>query len=143
MLRARLPAGADMRHERRNRRVHLVAELAGDPLFGLHAAAAIRPGAFDVLDYAVRTAPDLRSALQRQVDASVAAGAEVLVGGNAVWSRYRQYPVFGLRWLLGRSLLFCGVIAVVAVLALFGHEVGLCLYRCGQDFFMIVEDEFG
>ena len=40
--------------------------------------------------------------------------AEVLVGGNAVWSRYRQYPVFGLRWLLGRSLLFCGVIAVVA-----------------------------
>ena len=41
--------------------------------------------------------------------------AEVLVGGNAVWSRYRQYPVFGLRWLLGRSLLFCGVIAVVAV----------------------------
>ena len=30
--------------------------------------------------------------------------AEVLVGGNAVWSRYRQYPVFGLRWLLGRSL---------------------------------------
>lgn len=41
------------------------AECAGDPLFGLHAAAAIRPGAFDVLDYAVRTAPDLRSALQR------------------------------------------------------------------------------
>lgn len=41
------------------------AELTGDPLFGLHAAAAIRPGAFDVLDYAVRTAPDLRTALQR------------------------------------------------------------------------------
>lgn len=41
------------------------AELSGDPLFGLRAAAAIRPGAFDVLDYAVRTAPDLRSALQR------------------------------------------------------------------------------
>lgn len=41
------------------------AELAGDPLFGLHAAAAIRPGAFDVLDYAVRTAADLRSAVQR------------------------------------------------------------------------------
>ncbi len=43
----------------------LAAERTGDPLFGLHAAAAIRPGAFDVLDYAVRTAPDLRSALQR------------------------------------------------------------------------------
>lgn len=41
------------------------AELTGDPLFGLHAAAAIRPGAFDVLDYAMRTAPDLRTALQR------------------------------------------------------------------------------
>ena len=41
------------------------AELTNDPLFGLHAAASIRPGAFDVLDYAVRTAPDLRTALQR------------------------------------------------------------------------------
>ncbi|MBX3601839.1 MAG: AraC family transcriptional regulator [Rubrivivax sp.] len=41
------------------------AALSGDPLFGLHAAATVRPGAFDVLDYAVRTAPDLRSALQR------------------------------------------------------------------------------
>jgi AraC-like DNA-binding protein len=41
------------------------AELTGDMHFGLHAAAAIRPGAFDVLDYAVRTAPDLRTALQR------------------------------------------------------------------------------
>lgn len=44
---------------------NLSAELTGDPLFGLHAAAAIRPGTFDVLDYAVRTAPDLRTALQR------------------------------------------------------------------------------
>lgn len=44
---------------------NLAADLTGDPLFGLHAAAAIRPGAFDVLDYAVRTAPDLRAALQR------------------------------------------------------------------------------
>ncbi|MBO9715353.1 MAG: histidine kinase, partial [Pseudoxanthomonas sp.] len=40
--------------------------------------------------------------------------AEVLVGGNAVWSRYRQYPVFSARWLGGRSLLFCSLIAVVA-----------------------------
>lgn len=43
----------------------LAAERCGDPLFGLRAAQAIRPGTFDVLDYAVRTAPDLRSALQR------------------------------------------------------------------------------
>jgi AraC-like DNA-binding protein len=41
------------------------AELTDDALFGLHAAAEIRPGAFDVLDYAVRTAPDLRTALKR------------------------------------------------------------------------------
>lgn len=41
------------------------SELSGDSLFGLHAAAEIRPGAFDVLDYAVRTAPDLRTALHR------------------------------------------------------------------------------
>ena len=43
----------------------LAAEMSGDPVFGLHAAAAIGPGAFDVLDYAVRTAPDLGTALQR------------------------------------------------------------------------------
>ena len=41
------------------------AELSGDPLFGLHVAQAIRPGAFDVLDYVVRTAPDLLTALHR------------------------------------------------------------------------------
>ncbi|WP_058616469.1 AraC family transcriptional regulator [Tepidimonas taiwanensis] len=45
----------------------LAAEWTHDPLFGLHAAATIRPGGFDVLDYAVRTAPDLRAALQRLV----------------------------------------------------------------------------
>ena len=55
--------------------------------------------------------------------------AEVLVGGNAVWSRYRQYPVFGLRWLLGRSLLFCGVIAVVA--AFIGRGTGVVAQDVG------------
>ena len=55
--------------------------------------------------------------------------AEVLVGGNAVWSRYRQYPVFGLRWLLGRSLLFCGVIAVVA--AFIGMGTGVVAQDIG------------
>lgn len=55
--------------------------------------------------------------------------AEVLVGGNAVWSRYRQYPVFGLRWLLGRSLLFCSVIAVVA--AFIGAGTGVALQDLG------------
>ncbi|WP_162911119.1 AraC family transcriptional regulator [Azohydromonas sediminis] len=41
------------------------ARRSGDACFGLHAALAIRPGMFQVLDYAVRTAPDLGSALQR------------------------------------------------------------------------------
>ncbi|UNK57941.1 histidine kinase [Pseudoxanthomonas daejeonensis] len=51
--------------------------------------------------------------------------AEVLVGGNAVWSRYRQYPVFSARWLGGRSLLFCSVIALVTVFT--GGGVGLAV----------------
>jgi AraC-like DNA-binding protein len=43
------------------------ARLTSDDAFGLHAAELVRPGAFDVLDYAVRTAPTLRAALQRLV----------------------------------------------------------------------------
>lgn len=45
----------------------LAARLSGDEDFGLHAAEALRPGAFDVLDYSVRTAPTLREALERLV----------------------------------------------------------------------------
>lgn len=41
------------------------ADLTHKPSFGLFAASLIRQGEFDVLDYAVRTAPDLRTALQR------------------------------------------------------------------------------
>lgn len=37
----------------------------GDDAFGLHAAEMLRPGAFDVLDYAVRTAPTLRASVER------------------------------------------------------------------------------
>ena len=43
------------------------AELTADEDFGLHAAQEIRPGAFDVLDYAVRTAATLRDALENLV----------------------------------------------------------------------------
>src|SRR5688572_11583219 len=46
--------------------------------------------------------------------------AEVLVGGNLVWARYRQYPVFSLPWLRGRSLLFGSVIGVIALVIGFG-----------------------
>ena len=55
--------------------------------------------------------------------------AQVLVGGNAVWSRYRQYPVFSTRWLAGRSLLFCSVIALVA--AFIGAGSGLAVRDLG------------
>jgi AraC-like DNA-binding protein len=41
------------------------AALANDDTFGLHAAERVKPGAFDVLDYAVRTAPTLHAALER------------------------------------------------------------------------------
>ncbi|MCC6998349.1 MAG: AraC family transcriptional regulator [Deltaproteobacteria bacterium] len=43
------------------------ARLTGDDAFGLHAAEGIRQGSFDVLDYAVRTAPTLLGALERLV----------------------------------------------------------------------------
>ena len=41
------------------------AEHTGDPSFGLHTAESLRAGVFDVLDYAIRTAPTLTTALQR------------------------------------------------------------------------------
>ncbi len=41
------------------------ARLGDDDAFGLHAAELARPGAFDVMDYAIRTAPTLRASLQR------------------------------------------------------------------------------
>jgi len=43
------------------------ARLTGDVAFGLHAAELIRKGAFDVLDYAARTAPTLRAAIERLI----------------------------------------------------------------------------
>ncbi len=43
------------------------AERTGDPSFGLHIAEALKAGVFDVLDYAIRTAPCLATALERLV----------------------------------------------------------------------------
>ncbi|AKU91640.1 AraC family transcriptional regulator [Vulgatibacter incomptus] len=60
--------------ERPDARIPLEAELAlwseaarrtGDPLFGLHAAQAWRPGQFDVLEYVCRSAGSLRAAIER------------------------------------------------------------------------------
>lgn len=55
--------------------------------------------------------------------------ADVLVGGTTVLSRYRRYPVFGLRWLVGRSVLFCSVILVVAFFI--GTGVGVVAQDAG------------
>src|SRR6478609_2554635 len=41
------------------------ARLTADSAFGLHAAEGLRAGMFDVVDYAVRTAPTLRESLER------------------------------------------------------------------------------
>ncbi|HEX2873704.1 MAG TPA: AraC family transcriptional regulator [Polyangiaceae bacterium] len=41
------------------------ARLTSDQAFGIHAAEGLRPGIFDVMDYAVRTAPTLRAGLER------------------------------------------------------------------------------
>lgn len=43
------------------------ARLTGDDAFGLHVASGIRPGVFDVLDYACRTAPTLRVSFERLI----------------------------------------------------------------------------
>lgn len=41
--------------------------------------------------------------------------AEVVVGGDTVWSRYRRYPVFSWPWLRGRSLLALLVIGAFSL----------------------------
>jgi AraC-like DNA-binding protein len=43
------------------------ARLCNDDAFGLHAAELVQAGSFDVLDYAIRTAPNLREAFARLV----------------------------------------------------------------------------
>lgn len=45
--------------------------------------------------------------------------AEVVVAGGA-WLGYRRYPVFGWRWLRGRSLIFAVAIGAWALLTGWG-----------------------
>lgn len=42
---------------------------------------------------------------------------DVVAGGALPWTRYRQYPVFSARWLLGRSLLFGAIIGTFALVS--------------------------
>jgi AraC-like DNA-binding protein len=46
---------------------HEAVRRSGDDAFGIHAAEQIRPGAFDVLDYATRTSATLGEGLERLV----------------------------------------------------------------------------
>ncbi|TCZ81701.1 sensor histidine kinase [Lysobacter sp. N42] len=46
--------------------------------------------------------------------------ADVVDGGGLPWTRYRQYPVFGLRWLAGRTLLFGAAIGAFALVSALG-----------------------
>ncbi|NZA27601.1 histidine kinase [Luteimonas sp. SJ-92] len=56
---------------------------------------------------------------------------DVLVGGNAVWSRYRRYPVFSGPWLRGRTLLFALAIGLFAAATVAGVGVSTADYRTG------------
>jgi hypothetical protein len=49
--------------------------------------------------------------------------ADAVVSGSAVWSRYRQYPVFSRPWLYGRSVMLCSILAGVS--AFMGLGLGL------------------
>lgn len=60
-----LDPDARISFEQEERLWQLAASSSGHCTFGLEAAKQIKPGAFDVLDYAIRTAPTLRVALQR------------------------------------------------------------------------------
>ncbi len=57
--------------------------------------------------------------------------AEVLIGGDSAWARYRQYPVFSLSWLKGRIALFAILIGLVALLATIGTAVATHDYPLG------------
>lgn len=56
---------------------------------------------------------------------------DVLVGGNTVWSRYRQYPVFSAPWLRGRTLLFASAIGSLALVVWLGVGATLRDYAAG------------
>lgn len=60
------------------------SSLSGDPIFGVYAAQSLLPGTFDVLDYAVRTAPTFRESIQRVIRYNR------IVHDVAVWSLHER-----------------------------------------------------
>lgn len=82
-----------------------VATALGDPLLGVHLAANMERGLYGVLEYAVRSAPDIRGALERLtkyialVSAPAAADLVTTEGVGGATLRFR-FP--GIRGTLGR-----------------------------------------
>ncbi len=64
------------------------AQATGDDAFGLHAAELVQPGTFDVVDYAIRTAPTMRVSLERL------ARYNRLVHDAAVFTLLERGPLF-------------------------------------------------
>lgn len=60
---------------------------------------------------------------------------EVALGGNAVWSRYRRYPVFSWPWLRGRTLLFCVWVALWSLM-MGGSVAVLATPAAGAELFL-------
>jgi AraC-like DNA-binding protein len=60
-------ADARIPHDVALRLWHEASRRSGDDAFGIHAAESIRPGAFDVLDYATRSSETLGQGLRRLV----------------------------------------------------------------------------
>jgi AraC-like DNA-binding protein len=76
-----------------------LARCANDPCFGLQAQTHIEPGAIDVFDYAVRSSPDIRHAIQNMVRYTRLAhdlvDIELRVEGDEarIVHRHRLHPV--------------------------------------------------
>jgi signal transduction histidine kinase len=59
--------------------------------------------------------------------------AEVLVGGDHVWGRYRQYPVFSAPWLRGRTLRFALAVGLFALVSAFGSGAATHDWKVGVE----------
>jgi AraC-like DNA-binding protein len=75
---------------------HEAARRSGDDAFGIHVAEEIRPGAFDVLDYAIRASATLGEGLERLVryhrilhDAAIVV---LRVDGDSAWLEHVLPP---------------------------------------------------
>lgn len=58
--------------------------------------------------------------------------ADVIVGGDGLWGRYRRFPVFSWRWLLGRTLRFAVPVLGFSLVSGFGYAFLSQSYRVGS-----------